>query len=52
MVFLRRPGNQAQFSAQLAGQPPYDAGSPGRAPAEIVRSMRARSRFLLASRPG
>ena len=33
-------------------QPPYDAGSPDRAPAGIVRSMRARSRFLLTGRPG
>ncbi len=33
-------------------QPPYDAGSPDRAPAEIVRSMRAPSRFLLTGRPG
>jgi hypothetical protein len=33
-------------------QPPYDAGSPDRAPAEIVDRMRARSRSFLASRPG
>jgi hypothetical protein len=31
-------------------QPPYDAGSPDRAPAEIVRTMRARGRFTLTGR--
>jgi hypothetical protein len=33
-------------------QPPYDAGSPDRAPAEITGRLRARSRFLLTGRPG
>ncbi len=33
-------------------QPPYDAGSPDRAPAEIVSRLRDRSRFLLTGRRG
>jgi len=41
-----------QLMIEYDPQPPYDAGSPGRAPAEIVRGMRARSRFLLTGRPG
>ena len=41
-----------QLMIEYDPQPPYDAGSPDRAPAGIVRSMRARSRFLLTGRPG
>ena len=41
-----------QLVIEYDPQPPYDAGSPDRAPAGIVRSMRARSRFLLTGRPG
>jgi hypothetical protein len=40
-----------QLVIEYDPQPPYDAGSPDRAPAGIVRSMRARSRFLLTGRP-
>ena len=36
-----------QLMIEYDPQPPYDAGSPDRAPAGIVRSMCARSRFLL-----
>jgi hypothetical protein len=32
-------------------QPPYDAGSPDRAPAEVLSRLRAGSRFL-APNPG
>ena len=32
--------------------PPYDAGSPDRAPAAIVDGMRARSRFPVTGRSG
>ena len=39
-----------QLMIEYDPQPPYDAGSPDRAPAEIVRSLRARSRFLLTGR--
>jgi putative intracellular protease/amidase len=41
-----------QLMIEYDPQPPYDAGSPDRAPAEIVRTLRARSRFLLTGRPG
>jgi len=41
-----------QLMIEYDPQPPYDAGSPDRAPAEIVRALRARSRFLLTGRPG
>jgi transcriptional regulator GlxA family with amidase domain len=44
-------GDQAAQAIQLGieydPQPPYDAGSPDRAPAGIVAAMRARSRFIL-----
>jgi len=40
-----------QLGIEYDPQPPYDAGSPDRAPAEIVSNMRARSRFILAGRP-
>ena len=41
-----------QLMTEYDPRPPYDAGSPDRAPAEIVRGMPDRSRFLLASRRG
>jgi putative intracellular protease/amidase len=41
-----------QLMIEYDPQPPYDAGSPDRAPAEIVRSLRGRSRFLLTGHPG
>jgi putative intracellular protease/amidase len=34
-----------QLGIEYNPQPPYDAGSPDRAPAEIVSALRARSRF-------
>ena len=40
-----------QLGIEYDPQPPYDAGSPDRAPAEIVSAMRARSRFILTGRP-
>ncbi len=39
-----------QLMIEYDPQPPYDAGSPDRAPAEVVRRLRARSRFLAANR--
>ena len=51
----RIAGDEAAQAIQLGieydPQPPYDAGSPDRAPAEIVRKLRARSRFILTARP-
>jgi transcriptional regulator GlxA family with amidase domain len=41
-----------QLAIEYDPQPPYDAGSPDRAPADIARSMRARSRFILTGRAG
>jgi putative intracellular protease/amidase len=41
-----------QLGIEYDPQPPYHAGSPGHAPADIVNAMRARSRFLLTGRPG
>ena len=41
-----------QLMIEYDPQPPYDAGSPDRAPAEIVDGMRARSRFLMTGRRG
>ena len=50
----RIAGDQVAQAIQLMieydPQPPYDAGSPDRAPAEIVSRLRARSRFLLTGR--
>src|SRR5712691_2143630 len=40
-----------QLMIEYDPQPPYDDGSPDRAPAEIVRALRARSRFILTGRP-
>jgi putative intracellular protease/amidase len=52
----RISGDQMAQSIQLMieydPQPPYDAGSPDRAPAEIVDGMRARSRFLMTGGRG
>ena len=52
----RIAGDQTAQAIQLGieydPQPPYDAGSPDRAPAEITGRLRARSRFLLTGRPG
>ena len=40
-----------QLMIEYDPQPPYDAGSADRAPAEIVTRLRDRSRFLLTGRP-
>jgi putative intracellular protease/amidase len=39
-----------QLGIEYDPQPPYDSGSPDRAPAEIVTRMQARSRFILTGR--
>jgi transcriptional regulator GlxA family with amidase domain len=39
-----------QLMIEYDPQPPYDAGSPGRAPAEVLRRLQAGSRFLAANR--
>lgn len=36
-----------QLATEYDPQPPYDAGSPRKAPAHIVDALRARSRFML-----
>lgn len=36
-----------QLGTEYDPQPPYDAGSPDRAPAEIVKALRDNSRFVL-----
>ena len=41
-----------QLGIQYDPQPPYQAGSPDSAPAEIVASLRSRSRFILTGRRG
>jgi hypothetical protein len=41
-----------QLAIEYDPQPPYDAGSPTRAPAGIVTAMRDRSRFILTGRRG
>jgi len=40
-----------QLGIEYDPHPPYDAGSPDRAPAEIVTRLRSRSRFILTGRP-
>jgi putative intracellular protease/amidase len=49
-------GDEAAQSIQLGieydPQPPYDAGTPARAPAAITAALRARSRFILTGQPG
>lgn len=40
-----------QLGTEYDPQPPYDAGSPAKAPAEIVARHRARSRFILTGQP-
>ena len=47
-----RVAQSIQLMIEYDPQPPYDAGSPDRAPAEIVSGLRARSRFLLTGRRG
>jgi putative intracellular protease/amidase len=40
-----------QLGIEYDPQPPYHAGAPDHAPADIVNAMRARSRFILTGRP-
>ena len=40
-----------QLGIEYDPQPPYHAGAPDHAPANIVNAMRARSRFILTGRP-
>jgi putative intracellular protease/amidase len=40
-----------QLGIEYDPQPPYDAGSPYRAPAAITSALRASSRFILTGRP-
>ncbi|MGH3149583.1 MAG: DJ-1/PfpI family protein [Streptosporangiaceae bacterium] len=39
-----------QLGIEYDPQPPYDAGSPDKAPAEIVHGLQSRSRFILTGR--
>jgi putative intracellular protease/amidase len=41
-----------QLSIEYDPQPPFDAGSPGKAPAELVEHLRSRSRFNRNSSQG
>ena len=45
-----RVAQSIQLMIEYDPQPPYDAGSPDRAPADIVSRLRTRSRFLLTGR--
>ncbi|MEU3270162.1 DJ-1/PfpI family protein [Saccharomonospora sp. NPDC006951] len=40
-------GQSIQLGIEYDPIPPYDSGSPEKAPAEVVAAMRARSRFIL-----
>lgn len=40
-----------QLATEYDPQPPYDAGSPQKAPAHLVDALRARSRFILEQAP-
>jgi putative intracellular protease/amidase len=40
-----------QLGIEYDPQPPYDAGSPDKAPAEIVAALRSRSRFIRTGHP-
>ncbi|WP_405943608.1 DJ-1/PfpI family protein [Streptomyces sp. NBC_01020] len=42
-----RHAQAVQLGAEYDPQPPYDAGSPLKAPADLVEEMRGRSRFIL-----
>ncbi|WUW20233.1 DJ-1/PfpI family protein [Streptomyces sp. NBC_01463] len=42
-----RHAQAVQLLTEYDPQPPYDAGSPEKAPAEVVEEWRARSRFIL-----
>ena len=40
-----------QLGIEYDPQPPYDAGAPDKAPADVVTALRARSRFILEGLP-
>jgi hypothetical protein len=40
-----------QLGIEYDPQPPYDAGSPDRAPEQLVARLRSRSRFIMTGRP-
>ena len=40
-----RVAQAIQLGIEYDPQPPFDAGSPDKAPAEVVEALRARSRF-------
>ncbi|MFK4101609.1 DJ-1/PfpI family protein [Streptomyces sp. NPDC019531] len=40
-----------QLGIEYDPQPPYDAGAPQKAPAEVVELIRSRSRFILGGEP-
>jgi putative intracellular protease/amidase len=54
-LVAREAGDAAAQSIQLGieydPQPPFNAGSPAKAPAEIVSLLRSRSRFIMEGRP-
>jgi cyclohexyl-isocyanide hydratase len=46
----RRPAQRIQFDIAYAPEPPFQSGTPGTAPAEIVKKARRRSADLIARR--
>lgn len=54
-LVAREAGEAAAQSIQLGieydPQPPFDAGSPAKAPREIVELLRSRSRFIMQGKP-
>ena len=40
-----------QLGIEYDPQPPYDAGSPDKAPADVVELIRSMSRFILGKEP-
>lgn len=42
-----RTAQAVQLLAEYDPQPPYDAGSPDKAPADLVEEWRGRSRLIL-----
>jgi transcriptional regulator GlxA family with amidase domain len=54
-LVAREAGDAAAQAIQLGieydPQPPFNAGSPAKAPADIVSLLRSRSRFIMQGRP-
>ena len=40
-----------QLGIEYDPQPPFNAGSPAKAPAEVVERLRSRSRFIMQGQP-